>query len=206
MRRLLPLLLPLLLGGCRFSSTWVKTHDRTRLPFDLKGVKHALWADYGFADPDRGEGLGMLALTAKEASCGDLDALAGYYALYTDGPADVFGDEPGVFAFFGWWSSEDRDEGYEGTYVLGGYAYSDDYDIERYMVLAPYAEDQLWLSYESVGGIGQIEGVSSSEVTGRIDSDLLDARFKAENCGRIEVDYTNDTSTYYSSSTSGSRR
>ena len=82
-----------------------------------------------------------------------------------------------------WYSDEDADAGFEGTYPMYGYVESEEGKLEREGQLLLFDHGQFVMS-ATARGFAEVEEVSGAEVKGELDTELLDVDFKAENCGR----------------------
>ncbi len=181
----------------RWGSNWIALNDKRSVPVELGAIQSALWIEMGA--PEYGFGQGWLVMSDEDIDCEDLETEYGYYfygLIYSE-EDNFLGQGSGMLALYAWWQDDDSDAGYEGIYSAGGYSTSEEGELERRMLPVLYGDGVLWLDYYGAAGHSEILEHSDDQVVGTINSDLLDARFTAENCGSFESDYYDDDDDWY---------
>ncbi len=184
--------------GCLFrGDNWVKVHDSSLLPFELDQVTYAAWGEYQLFS-QANSGYGVLFMASAEITCQGLeDAVA--QLLGEDGPSTVVDSQEGLVAIFSWEQEQDEAVDWEGIYLEGGFVYSDEGALRRGLTVTPFSRGTYWETDFAGNGVGEILS-HDTYVKGRIRGDVLDANFKAENCGSHE-----DTAAFSQVDTAGGR-
>ncbi len=161
---------------------------RGEAPFKLGSLTSALFFEGAYSDADEGYGQGILMLTDADMDCDDLeDELTGD----TEQEDSVMWNHAGIAAVMTW-MQPGEDAGFEGTYVSGFYPYAtyqwyEDPEVATRIFAATAFSDGV--SYDEEYGSGWLE-ISSAEdqIVGRLKTDWLKARFRAEDCGKEPED------------------
>lgn len=176
------------LGACSFggAGTDITVHQPRYLPMSLAAVDSAIFFQYGGSDPEDGRGQAIAFLADRSLDCGDADVFT--TSLYGQGEGAGFFDGNGLLLLFIWSQREGDNAGWEGFYPAGATMLSEDGDLSRTMLVAPWSEGALYLD-RGFEGIGEIQTLTEDSVSGTVRSALLDATFAAENCGTVSREY-----------------
>ena len=172
---------PLLLGlaGCH-GDNWIEVHSSDLVPFDISEVEDAVWGEDEYSDPTQGMGLGYLIMSSDSIDCAAFMDLG-----YSYGQDPTFIDtSSGIIVQFMWYHDEGENSGWEGHYPISGEYESDLGALERYAWLLPYGESLVWYSYYNIAGLAELVSLEDG-VEGKISTNLLDAGFQAEDCGKV---------------------
>lgn len=164
-------------------------------PFDAATLDHATFYPTRFGNPDAGQfayqeynpdywmqwsdeaftyGEGVVLLTAGALSC---DAEIDFAQL----SSPALEDNAGLLLAMAWFSTDGTTLDWPGTYLLGGFALSEEGAVARLAAADGWADAQAWTLPELAGPL-EIAGADDAEVSGSLHTSTLDASFRATNC------------------------
>lgn len=178
----------LLLAGCGAfgGAGGVRIHHPELMPFEIGKIASTVWAEMPGSDPGDGDGEAWVLLTTSVTTCAELEATVGEGYGYGLWDADsVFSQSTGLVLLLAWYHQDDFDAGFEGLYGLGSSVESEEGRLERAAQLLMFDHGEFVYTGTTRGWV-TIDEVSGAEARGEVDTELVDADFTAENCGRFE--------------------